>query len=108
MGLGVQIAADDSVLQMMTISSRKLLEEFVENPSPVTVSPLISIPAIYRALRFEEQRHKQPYSAPLIAICRWIAKTAKNTLESMLSDVAPGIDVTAMTLSNDWRKVRHC
>ena len=68
----------------MTISSRKLLEEFVENPSPVTVSPLITIPAVYRA------------------------HTAKNALESMLSDVAPGIDVAAMTLSNDWRKVSHC
>jgi len=82
---------------MITISSRKLLEEFVENPSPVTVSPLITIPAIYRALRFEEQHHKQSYSAPLIAICRWIANKAKSILESMLSDGISKLSSPAFT-----------
>ncbi len=103
---GVEIAADDSVLQMVTISSRKHLEDFIESPSPRTVSPLVTIPALYRTITFENHHHGQ-CSTTLIAICRWIADEAKRVLESIRLDTAPGVDVTAMVLSGDWRKVWH-
>jgi len=102
----VEIAADDSVLQMVTISSRKHLEDFIESPSPRTVSPLVTIPALYRTITFENHHHGQ-CSTTLIAICRWIADEAKRVLESIRLDTAPGVDVTAMVLSGDWRKVWH-
>lgn len=102
----MEIAADDSVLQMVTISSRKHLEDFIESPSPRTVSPLITIPALYRAVTFENHHHGQ-CSTTLIAICRWISNEAKHVLESVRLETAPGVDATAMGLSDDWRKVRH-
>ena len=101
----MKISADDSVLQMVTRSSRKLLEEFVKNPSPKTVSPLVVIPAIYRVLLFDSDHHAKPYSASLVAICKWIVDRAKMVLESLVVDAAPGMDITAMSPSNDWRKV---
>lgn len=104
--MGMEIAADDSVLQMVTISSRKLLEDFIENPSMRMLSPLVTIPALYRAVTFENHHHGQ-CSTTLIAICRWIAEEAKRVLESIRLDAAPGMDLTAMGLSDDWRKVQH-
>ena len=96
---------DDSVLQMVTRSSRKLLDEFVKDPSPKTVSPLIVIPAIYRALLFDSDHQKKKYSSSLIAICKWIADRARTVLESVVVHAALGTDITAMSLSDDWRKV---
>lgn len=77
--MDMEIAADDSVLQMVTISSRKLLENFIESPSTSAILPLVTIPALYRALTFENDHHGQ-CSTTLIAICRWIADEANRDL----------------------------
>lgn len=91
---------------MVMISSRKLLEDLIENPSMRTALPLAAIPALYHAVTFENHHHGQ-CSMTLIAICRWIADEAKRVLESIRLDRAPGMHVTAMALSDDWRKVQH-
>lgn len=100
-----QIAAEESVLQMINGSDMERLRTFLQRPDARTASDLMGIPALYRVVRLEEatggvmERTK--------TLCRWLyvsARTVLTLLEQQQNDGTNAGD-TVEIVEDDWRKV---
>lgn len=98
------MASDDSVLQMVTRPSLKLLSSFVGHPTNENASLLVIIPAIYNVLRLEEKRGRA-YPSDLLGVCRWLVERANVVLAAVVIHPAPLVDKEIDTGNMDWREV---
>ncbi|KAL0947183.1 hypothetical protein HGRIS_013307 [Hohenbuehelia grisea] len=80
--LFAQICAEESVLQMITLSGAEALETFIASPTTTTATHLITIPALSKALEFEFQTKKE-YTG-LLCICRWLLKRYREVFAHLL------------------------
>ncbi|KAF5319806.1 hypothetical protein D9611_012830 [Ephemerocybe angulata] len=77
----LQIAAEESVLQMVNGSALRLLQVFIENPRHGQITQLLGIPGIYLLLRkYPGRLHA------MVPILRWIAERAVVVFEAVRVD----------------------
>ncbi|KAK7023391.1 hypothetical protein VNI00_016806 [Paramarasmius palmivorus] len=100
-----QLAAEESLIQMVNESALEKLEAFIHQPSLENATRLIDIPALLLVLE-GEMRRRGSVPWELYDLCRWmVARTRavfgelkKGSLE-LLEKLQPG------TIEEDWKKV---
>ncbi|KAJ3570348.1 hypothetical protein NP233_g4468 [Leucocoprinus birnbaumii] len=86
-----QIAAEESVLQMVNREGLRALDIFLRSPKPATASGLIVIPHLYLLLEWGYER-KAGYQQPIISIATWIHDRARDVLDTLLANsMAPAL-----------------
>ncbi|KAK7041684.1 hypothetical protein VNI00_008973 [Paramarasmius palmivorus] len=100
-----QIAADESVLQMMNQRALPSLKAFVERPCLGTISLLTNIPVLMLIL--ENMWHGKQDMTLLLGLSRWMI----SRVETVLTQLKSGPDLPLESLpvqhedSEDWQKV---
>ncbi|KAF6751175.1 hypothetical protein DFP72DRAFT_1138264 [Ephemerocybe angulata] len=97
----LQIAAEESVLQMVNYTGLLKLREFLEAPTRDRVNLLMSIPAFYKAARV-----KISDLETLVEVMRWVEKKVRDVLKDLILDPnLPGGDPHLfLNEDNDWKK----
>ncbi|KAF6758653.1 hypothetical protein DFP72DRAFT_1032109 [Ephemerocybe angulata] len=96
-----QVAAEESVLQLVNYASWLNLREFLKNPIPEKVGLLLSIPAFYKVLV-----SKDVDFALVIEVLRWVEVRTRVLLKEMISERVLELarDGSIPANANDWRK----
>ncbi|KAH6907859.1 hypothetical protein BKA70DRAFT_1223158 [Coprinopsis sp. MPI-PUGE-AT-0042] len=112
----LQIAAEESVLQLVNRSSLRDLSKFLSSLSKANASQVLSIPAVYRLIQIH------PSLNTILPILTWLQLRSQETFEALAvnsqvpSPVVPRIDIE-MPATGDWRdtsclysmpKIRDC
>ncbi|KAF6749397.1 hypothetical protein DFP72DRAFT_819007 [Ephemerocybe angulata] len=99
--LFLQIAAEESVLQMVNYSSLLKLRSFLESPTRDNVNLLMSIPAFYKTARLKTSDLKS-----LVEVMRWVEQKARDVLKVLILDpnLPAGDPHLFLDDDNDWRK----
>ncbi|KAH6912406.1 hypothetical protein BKA70DRAFT_1423104 [Coprinopsis sp. MPI-PUGE-AT-0042] len=97
--LYAQIAAEESVLQLINRASLNALQKFLDDPQPSNVALTLSIPAVYEALSTVEVLD------PWVPILKWLELRASSTLNSLmvenpLLEAEEGLGI----VQDDWKK----
>ncbi|KAJ3554915.1 hypothetical protein NP233_g12325 [Leucocoprinus birnbaumii] len=103
-----QIAAEESVLQLVNGEANKVLQKFVSDPSHQNASALLGIPHLYRVLRHEVMGcpASTPYSKTVLSICKWLLERASFVYDELLkraSEFSPGV---MEPIEEDWEQKR--
>jgi hypothetical protein len=103
----MQIASEDSVLQMITRPALADLKHFLGQGSLLDSSYLIRIPSLYVVAKLEERVYRC-YSADFLAVCQWLVTRAEEILTLLLIHDIPEIiaDDGKAQEDDDWKKVR--
>ncbi|EAU89810.2 hypothetical protein CC1G_09392 [Coprinopsis cinerea okayama7 len=96
----LQVAAEESVLQLVTNTSLQHLKSFIENPTRSRITEVLSIPGVYKLLEVHEDIDK------LMPILEWIQARAAQVLtelkvERPLPAIQEGFDNRP---PDDWKK----
>ncbi|KAJ3564307.1 hypothetical protein NP233_g8383 [Leucocoprinus birnbaumii] len=100
-----QIAAEESVMQMVNREALRALSNFLESPTPTGAPSLIIIPHIHALLQYDYCRQElQGYSSSILSICAWIRDRAREVLNALLANAGPGVDRDAeQVMDADWK-----
>ncbi|KAF8881979.1 hypothetical protein BD779DRAFT_1397130, partial [Infundibulicybe gibba] len=96
----LQIAAEESVLQMAIQSALDLLDVFTQNPTFTNASALVNIPALHDVLSHEFHLYKKA-SISIIDVCKWIVQRGRSVLNKLL--VSPALEHDNIIRDNDAR-----
>ncbi|KAJ2936235.1 hypothetical protein H1R20_g856, partial [Candolleomyces eurysporus] len=96
----LQIAAEESILQMINGALLNDLLSFLSHPQKSELTRIISIPALYNVLA------SQPLVEPLVPLLQWLANEASATLQSLITkdggiESAGNSEISEMGL--DWK-----
>ncbi|KAJ2935064.1 hypothetical protein H1R20_g1991, partial [Candolleomyces eurysporus] len=98
-----QIAAEESVLQMINGSSLEDLGLFLSNPCRAQVTKLVTIPALYQVLQSDSDIE------PLIPVARWLHEKASRTLKGLSVETLrlddPKSKLSSEDPASDWKLV---
>ncbi|KAJ3500055.1 hypothetical protein NMY22_g19388 [Coprinellus aureogranulatus] len=100
--LFLQLAAEESVVQMVNHQSWVDLTEYLKNPTASNSSKLVSIPAFHKALSC-----KGCDVDALNSVMRWVEKKARAVLLHLISQASPPLPLAepnTLPTDNDWRK----
>ncbi|KAJ3504073.1 hypothetical protein NLJ89_g8132 [Agrocybe chaxingu] len=97
-----EIAAEESILQMIPNPCLIGLKKFNTRPTQEDLVHLKSIPSIYYALRYEWW-NQGCFSTALLSVCGWLARRADDVLTQLIQHKAPGLD-GAPRDDYDWRQ----
>ncbi|KAF8870061.1 hypothetical protein BD779DRAFT_1456051 [Infundibulicybe gibba] len=103
----LQIAAEESVLQMAIRSALDLLDVFTENPTTTNASALINIPALRDVLTYEFKLNQRA-SDSIIDVCKWIVQRGRSVLAKLLVYPAPEHDNVILGNGTHWEKTGCC
>lgn len=100
----MQLAAEESVLQMANPATLRDLEQFITSPSPFTASQLVGIPALYDVLHGQAGT-EGGYSTCILEVAKWIYRRGSQVFRQLQasSDNIP-VEGNAIPQS-DWCKV---
>ncbi|EAU92388.2 hypothetical protein CC1G_00607 [Coprinopsis cinerea okayama7 len=102
-----QIAAEESVLQLVNYPSLLALREFLTHPETTDLTSLLSVPAVYTLLNHHTTMEE------IIPIIQWIERVARETLrnlivEAPLPSISPEVSTNPGTEKVeedlDWKK----
>ncbi|KAJ3556945.1 hypothetical protein NP233_g11861 [Leucocoprinus birnbaumii] len=97
-----QIAAEESVLQMVNREGLRALDSFLSSPKPATASGLITIPHLYLLLEWGYER-KVGYQPLTISIATWIRDRAQDVLDTLLKNsTAPVLLEVTEPINTNW------
>jgi hypothetical protein len=106
----LQIAAEESVAQMMNRPALKDLTEFIQHPSAASLHLLITIPSVYDAVRYEFDMMGILRKSTL-EVCRWLQNRGCDVLSRLVllngprsSDCSASGDHPPIE-EKDWKKV---
>ncbi|KAJ3567811.1 hypothetical protein NP233_g6118 [Leucocoprinus birnbaumii] len=103
-----QIAAEESVLQMVNREGLRALDIFLGSPKPATASGLIIIPHLYLLLEWGYERNAG-YQPLTISLATWIRDRARDVLDTLLENsMAPALLETAESTANTNWEVTGC
>ncbi|KAJ8079455.1 hypothetical protein PM082_013793 [Marasmius tenuissimus] len=105
-----QVAAEESVLQMVNAKCIPMLEDFVLDPTWQKASKLVDVPAVYNVLE-SEFRKKGQYPEDLLEACRWISSRAKTVLSALHRTDIEGLDIEksiGTPFNDDWKQTGCC
>ncbi|EAU86898.2 hypothetical protein CC1G_10789 [Coprinopsis cinerea okayama7 len=98
----LQIAAEESVLQMVNLPSLQTLRSFLQDPSTSSarLTQLISLPGLYGLLKVHGDLDS------IVPIMEWIEKRATSVLQLLKveSPLPPAQEISRGTDANDWMK----
>jgi hypothetical protein len=102
----MQIATDDSVLQIINRPMLDCLKRFNADPSPINATSLLGIPVIYNLLKWDGASLGK-YSGAVLGVCHWIDEEADRVLRKLIGNSPPlGYDMPLMSATgSDWRVV---
>ncbi|TEB36924.1 hypothetical protein FA13DRAFT_1622395, partial [Coprinellus micaceus] len=80
----VQIAAEESILQMMNRPAIANLKAFISSPSRQTIDGLITIPTLYDLFRYEFNLTAS-ISSESFGACRWLCERGETVLNRLLA-----------------------
>jgi hypothetical protein len=69
---------------MTTRTALHDLQIFIQNPTFHSASQLVSIPALYNLLKYEEGKGLGHYPASVILLCAWVHERGKMVLDKLL------------------------
>ncbi|RXW13442.1 hypothetical protein EST38_g12408 [Candolleomyces aberdarensis] len=96
-----QIAAEESILQMINGSSLDDLGHFLSNPCRAQVTKLVTIPALYQVLQLDSDIE------PLIPVAQWLHERASRTLRGLSVEVLrlddPRSKLNSEDPGSDWK-----
>ncbi|KAJ2911578.1 hypothetical protein MD484_g8838, partial [Candolleomyces efflorescens] len=98
-----QIAAEESILQLINGSSLNDLLVFLSNPVSSKLTRIISIPAVYSLIA------KQPVIEPLLPLLHYLADKSSTMLKNLTTE-GPGIeagDICIFETPADWKLVSY-
>ncbi|KAF5331969.1 hypothetical protein D9611_008841 [Ephemerocybe angulata] len=101
----LQVAAEESVLQLVNGRSHPSLVKFLADPRPESITQLIGIPGLYLLVK----THGTNRLASLLPILRWIEERTAIVWAAITVDSRPIPIVTIDThpeLGVSWRKIR--
>lgn len=103
----VQITSEDSVLQMITRPAFTDLKHFLCQAPLRDASFLIRIPSLYVVAKLEERVY-HCHSSDFLAVCKWLATRAEETLTMLTIHNTPEIiaDDGEAREDGDWKRVR--
>ncbi|KAJ3561055.1 hypothetical protein NP233_g10431 [Leucocoprinus birnbaumii] len=99
-----QVAAEESVVQMVNQDGLLALDAFLKSPTPTTVRKLINIPHLYFLLRFDYDEGQPGYSSSVLSITMWINDRACGVFQSLFANAGPGVNRDwGEVTDTDWR-----
>ncbi|KAJ2925489.1 hypothetical protein H1R20_g11605, partial [Candolleomyces eurysporus] len=94
----LQIAAEESILQMVNGTALANLEEFLGSPQVNHLTKILAIPGLYRMLK------AQPSIDPFIPLLRWLARRATVVLQELSVERIPlSTGATPAVPDSDWK-----
>ncbi|KAJ6527192.1 hypothetical protein B0H19DRAFT_1196670 [Mycena capillaripes] len=99
--LFIQIAAEESILQMMPLPAVLNLLRFCQSPSDATHSQLLEIPSLYNALKHEEASEGK-YSAELMEVCNWLSARVTDVVSRLIHKGQP-LEKPGVEMENIWQ-----
>ncbi|KAJ6525795.1 hypothetical protein DFH09DRAFT_861747, partial [Mycena vulgaris] len=98
-----QMAAEESLLQMIPLPVLLKLMRFCQDPTENNVKQLLEIPAVYNVLRHEKSSAGE-YSGNTMKTCNWlIARTTY--VVSYLIDKGRKLETPGSMIQEQWQKV---
>ncbi|KAJ8074935.1 hypothetical protein PM082_019262 [Marasmius tenuissimus] len=103
--LFVQLAAEESAVQMVNWESWGLLRAFVENPIRDTATRLVGIPALWKVLEEEWKRNRQ-YPSDTVGVCSWMSDRVKEVFSILFRHQQESLPpMGSNSVEDDWREV---
>ncbi|KAF8059621.1 hypothetical protein FPV67DRAFT_1674859 [Lyophyllum atratum] len=99
--LFIQLAADESVLQMLNKTALDQLALFNTNPCQATASQMIHCPVLLQVLK----HHKEPYPEPVLGLCQWLLERGLTVYTRIVAQSPAGSLDTARIEDADWREL---
>ncbi|KDR65237.1 hypothetical protein GALMADRAFT_50349, partial [Galerina marginata CBS 339.88] len=107
--LFMQMAADESVLQLTTRSVIESLKRFVEKPSFLTASHLNMFPALYSVVMLElSVNHQETVTDETLGLCRWVMIRGMTVLMSSITHEGGEKDAQELESARKWQKTGSC
>ncbi|KAL0066253.1 hypothetical protein AAF712_006684 [Marasmius tenuissimus] len=102
--LFVQLAAEESAVQMVNWESWGLLRAFVENPIRDTATRLVGIPALWKVLEEEWKRNRQ-YPSDTVGVCSWMSDRVKEVFSILFRHQQESLPpMGSNSVEDDWRE----
>jgi hypothetical protein len=87
---------------MATQSALKDLANFNTKPTVHNASLLVSIPALYDVLKYEETRKQGQYTVTVLGVSRWIEEWGKAVLQKLVGRVDLPLIAVSVAADGDW------
>ncbi|KAJ7283899.1 hypothetical protein C8J57DRAFT_1054321 [Mycena rebaudengoi] len=97
-----QVAAEESVLQMIPVPALVHLMHFCDEPTDENRAELLCVPAIYSALKHEKIT-RGDYSEELLGTCRWMRDRAIEVVARLMRPEAQ-LEGAEKVVEDPWRE----
>jgi hypothetical protein len=98
-----QIAAEESVMQMLNRRALEELSVFNLEPTVQSASRLLLVPSLYNVLMFEASKGR--FSSALLAVCKWIGSRGEEVLKKLIIHSSPPVERSALDCGGGWKVV---
>ncbi|KAJ7589287.1 hypothetical protein C8J56DRAFT_1048926 [Mycena floridula] len=102
-----QIAADESILQMITKPGLAQLYEFNSRPCEELVTKMLFIPALMNSLELELRIHDE-YGDELLGLCRWLELRATTAYADLVAKHEGPLPEQQKLEEETWKKTGCC
>ncbi|KAL0059493.1 hypothetical protein AAF712_013758 [Marasmius tenuissimus] len=104
--LFIQLAAEESAVQMVNWDGLRHLYGFVQQPARETATRLVGIPALWKVLE-EEWKRNGRYPSDTVGVCLWMYERAREVFSVLFRHQQGDLPMMeASGVGDDWRKVR--
>ncbi|KAJ3553760.1 hypothetical protein NP233_g12574 [Leucocoprinus birnbaumii] len=91
-----QLAAEESILQMINRPSQAAIDQFLSNPRKENEYLLCSCPHLFHLLQLDQQKHGGlAYSALVLSVLQWLLQRSRSTLKLLSENSPPLLDDTS-------------
>ncbi|KAJ2924191.1 hypothetical protein H1R20_g12899, partial [Candolleomyces eurysporus] len=97
----LQIAAEESILQLINAVALAGLQNFIANPLPEYLTKILSIPGLYRIM---EGRDSLQDFVPLF---QWLANRVETVLWELSVDTSPIPTISGSSTASEWSQIHH-
>ncbi|KAJ7585730.1 hypothetical protein C8J56DRAFT_1053034 [Mycena floridula] len=102
-----QIAAEESILQMITKPGLAQLQEFNGRPCEELATKMLLIPALMNSLELELRIHDE-YGDELLGLCRWLELRAKATYADLVAKHEGPLPDQQIMEEQSWKQTGCC
>ncbi|KAF8057790.1 hypothetical protein FPV67DRAFT_1429432 [Lyophyllum atratum] len=104
--LFIQLAADESVLQMLNKTALDQLASFNQQPCHAAASEMINCPVLLQVLKYHDNDEKYP--ASILGLCQWLHHRGSEVFGSVMSQAAQDSLHTTSIVEEDWQETGCC
>ncbi|KAJ7578889.1 hypothetical protein C8J56DRAFT_1110903 [Mycena floridula] len=103
-----QIAAEESVLQMITQPALLALSAFIEDPRKEKATELLLIPALMDVLKREFNDHAGEYKDELVGLCRWLYERVSEVFATLIKRHEGPLPDEQVLTEEPWEQTGCC